>query len=76
MSDTNDDAAPGPAEKPFLTVVSGNPSDEEVAALVSVLAAAGGDPGPLGPVVRNDWGLPTDMHRPQWGMPTTFTNRG
>ncbi|GAC80653.1 Acyl-CoA carboxylase epsilon subunit [Gordonia malaquae] len=62
--------------KPFLTVVSGNPSDEDVAVLVSVLSAAGGGDSDSGQEIRNDWGRPTDMHRPAWGMPTSFTNRG
>ena len=70
-------AVENPVEaKPFLTVVSGNPTDEDVAVLVSVLSAAGGDAGDSGPVLRNDWGRPTDMHRHTWGMPSTFTNRG
>lgn len=72
------DAAPEDAAapaKPFLTVVSGNPSDEDVAVLVSVFASAGGD-GDTGPVTRNDWGRPTDMHRSSWGMPSSFPNRG
>ncbi|MCF8570565.1 acyl-CoA carboxylase subunit epsilon [Gordonia sp. HY002] len=74
-----DDKAPEDADapaKPFLTVVSGNPSAEDVAVLVSVLASAGGDGGDTGPVTRNDWGLPTDMHRSTWGMPSSFPNRG
>ena len=73
----NDAAAHGPAsEKPFLTVVSGNPCDEEIAALVGVFASAGGGGGDTGPVTRNDWGRPTDMHRSTWGMPSSFPNRG
>ncbi|GAA4673747.1 acyl-CoA carboxylase epsilon subunit [Gordonia humi] len=64
------------AEKPFLTVVSGNPSDEDVAVLVSVLATAGGGTDDTGPGTRNEWGLPTDMHRSTWGMPSSFPNRG
>ncbi len=62
--------------KPFLTVVSGNPTDEDVAVLVGVLSAAGGGDADTGPVVRNDWGRPTDMHRQSWGMPSSFANRG
>ncbi|GEE02044.1 hypothetical protein nbrc107696_24900 [Gordonia spumicola] len=65
-----------PAEKPFLTVVSGNPSDEDVAVLVSVLSAAGGGSDDSGPVTRDDWGRPSDMHRQSWGMPSSFSNRG
>lgn len=64
-----------PAE-PFLRVVKGAPTDEELAALVTVLAAAGsgGSPASTGPV--NDWGRPTDLHRVSWGMPSSYPNRG
>ncbi|MGB6247335.1 MULTISPECIES: acyl-CoA carboxylase subunit epsilon [Gordonia] len=61
--------------RPFLTVVSGNPTDEDVAVLVSVLAAAGGEHAPE-PGPRNDWGRPVDMFRQTWGQPGSFTNRG
>ncbi|WP_074850136.1 acyl-CoA carboxylase subunit epsilon [Gordonia westfalica] len=61
-------------EKPFLTVVSGNPTDEDVAVLVTVLAGAGAGGGEQGPEVRNDWGHPVDRLRPQWGAPSSFTN--
>ncbi|MFI9406694.1 acyl-CoA carboxylase subunit epsilon [Nocardia sp. NPDC052316] len=51
------------AAKPFFTVVKGNPSDEEIAALVCVLTAAANDAaaGPSGP--PDMWGRPTFMHR-------------
>ncbi|CAM4239939.1 acyl-CoA carboxylase subunit epsilon [Nocardia ninae] len=51
------------AAKPFFTVVKGNPSDEEIAALVCVLTAAANDSaaGPSGP--PDMWGRPTFMHR-------------
>lgn len=62
--------------RPFLTVVDGNPTDEELAALVGVFAAAGGDSGDNGPQTRNDWGRPVDMFRQTWGQPGSFTNRG
>jgi len=46
------DAAPS-----FLTVLWGSPSDAEIAALVAVLASAGGPPpAPAGP--RSLWGDP------------------
>ncbi|WLP91493.1 acyl-CoA carboxylase subunit epsilon [Gordonia sp. NB41Y] len=66
------------AEKaPFLRVVSGNPTAEDVAVLVSVLAAAGGSgPGPADTEPRNEWGRPVDRLRPQWGSPLGFTNLG
>ncbi len=43
--------------QPFLTVLRGEPSDAELAALVVVLAAAGGpEPAPAAP--RSLWGDP------------------
>ncbi|GAA1481804.1 hypothetical protein GCM10009624_22440 [Gordonia sinesedis] len=64
-------------DAPVLRIVGGNPTDEDIAVLVTVFAAAsgaatgGGEPGP-----RDDWGRPVDMFRPQWGAPTSFTNLG
>ncbi|WP_425518152.1 acyl-CoA carboxylase subunit epsilon [Nocardia iowensis] len=57
-----DSAAPAAAE-PLFRVVKGNPSDEELAALVCVLSAAAnsGASGPTGPA--DMWGRPTFMHR-------------
>ncbi|KAA8879756.1 acyl-CoA carboxylase subunit epsilon [Nocardia colli] len=50
------------AAAPFFTVVKGNPSDEEIAALVCVLsAAADSAAAPSGPA--DMWGRPTFMHR-------------
>ena len=50
-----EDAAP---QRPFLRVVKGNPSDEEVAALVAVLqaAATGTAPAPARPA--REWSAP------------------
>ncbi|WP_227998733.1 acyl-CoA carboxylase subunit epsilon [Nocardia australiensis] len=51
-------------EAPFIQVIKGAPSDEDVAALVCVLTAAansGGQTGPAGPA--DGWGRPTLMHR-------------
>ncbi|MFD0365712.1 acyl-CoA carboxylase subunit epsilon [Nocardia sp. GCM10030253] len=50
-------------ENPFIRIVKGSPSDEEVAALVCVLTAAAnsGTNGPTGPA--DTWGRPTFMHR-------------
>ncbi|NLG46740.1 acyl-CoA carboxylase subunit epsilon [Gordonia sp. (in: high G+C Gram-positive bacteria)] len=62
--------------RPFLTIVDGNPTDEELAALVGVFAAAGGGAGDNGPQTRDDWGRPVDMFRQTWGQPGSFTNRG
>jgi hypothetical protein len=41
---------------PFLTVLRGSPSDAEIAALVAILASAGGPPPLVGP--RSLWGDP------------------
>jgi hypothetical protein len=63
------------AAAPFLTVVKGNPTDVEVAALVGVLAAASGSGEPADPGPRNLWGSHTDRLRPAGGLsPTAFPN--
>ena len=49
--------------EPHIRVERGNPTDEEVAALVAVLGnAAGGEQDP-GPQERNMWGHPVDKLR-------------
>ncbi len=72
-SDTARDEKPA---EPFLTVVKGSPTDEEIAALVAVLSTAGGagGTGTTGPI--DDWGRPVDMHRVSWGMPSSYPHRG
>ena len=46
-----------------IRILKGNPTDAEIAALVSVLAgASGGSPDP-GPIERNLWGHPVDKLR-------------
>ncbi|WP_026919202.1 acyl-CoA carboxylase subunit epsilon [Gordonia shandongensis] len=61
--------------RPFLTVVDGNPTDEDLAVLVGVFAAAGGSSDDTG-APRNDWGRPVDKFRTMWGQPGSYTNRG
>ena len=52
-----------PHGAPEIRVLKGNPTDDEVAALVTVLAAAaGGGPTP-GPQELNLWGHPVDKLR-------------
>ena len=50
--------------EPVIKVIKGRPTDEEVAALVTVLAGASGD-GQVdaGPVARDLWGHPVDKLR-------------
>lgn len=57
-----DQASPKPAE-PHLQVLSGNPTDEELAVLVAVLGAAGGGAPETGTGDRNLWGHPVDKLR-------------
>lgn len=57
---TIDDPAPAPTE---IRVLSGEPTDEEIAALVAVFAAAGGGTGEPGPQELNPWGHPVDKLR-------------
>ncbi|QII00735.1 acyl-CoA carboxylase subunit epsilon [Rhodococcoides fascians A21d2] len=68
----NDDATSGEvvvaedasATSPEVRVVKGNPSDEELAALVAVLAAAQGGPASVGDSRPPElWGSPTLLHR-------------
>ncbi|MGV9824518.1 MULTISPECIES: acyl-CoA carboxylase epsilon subunit [unclassified Gordonia (in: high G+C Gram-positive bacteria)] len=59
--------------RPMLRIVSGNPTDEDIAALVAVLTAAGGGPAPhhdAGP--RDDWGRIEDNLRSAWPASTGF----
>ena len=51
-----------PAPDPHFQVVKGNPSDEELAALVTVLASASGG-GAAEAGDRNDWGHPVSKLR-------------
>ena len=60
---------------PMLRIVKGNPTDEDVASIVAVLAAAtgSGEAPPSGP--RDLWGTPTDRLRPAEPLaPLNFVN--
>jgi hypothetical protein len=50
------------AQPPFLQVVKGEPTPEELAALVGVLASLGGPPATPGPP-RPEWNAPRRLHR-------------
>lgn len=72
-TETTDRAAPA---KPFLTVVSGNPTPQETAALTVLFAGmanGAADTGDKGP--RNLWGRYEDgFHRPTAYNPSSFMN--
>ncbi|HEV7419385.1 MAG TPA: acyl-CoA carboxylase subunit epsilon [Mycobacterium sp.] len=55
--------APAQASVPALRVLKGEPTDEELAALVTVLAGAGTGHAPAGPQELNTWGHPVDKLR-------------
>jgi Acyl-CoA carboxylase epsilon subunit len=55
--------APADTSAPTFKVVKGQPTDEELAALVAVLAAAGEGPSEPGPQELNTWGHPVDKLR-------------
>ena len=46
-----------------IRILKGNPTDAEIAALISVLAGAGGGSPDPGPIERNLWGHPVDKLR-------------
>lgn len=48
---------------PHIQVVKGNPSDDEVAALITVLAGASSGPGVQGEPEFSRWGMPVDKLR-------------
>lgn len=51
------------AAVPHIQVLRGNPTDEQLAALVAVLGAAGGGTTETGTPNRNMWGHPIDKLR-------------
>jgi len=48
--------------QPLIQVLKGHPTDEELAALITVLGSAGGAPEPAQPESTR-WGLPVDRLR-------------
>lgn len=52
-----------PAADPHFQVVKGDPTAEEIAALVAVLASANGNAHDHGPQELNLWGHPVDKLR-------------
>ena len=72
---TPDDGDATVQAAPVFRIVKGNPTDEDVASIVAVLAAASGsgEAPPSGP--RDLWGTPTDRLRPAEPLaPLNFVN--
>ena len=65
-NETNDQAAVSErrhAHEPHIQVLKGNPTDDELAALIAVLGSAGGGGVEPGPPEYNRWGMPVDKLR-------------
>lgn len=61
---------------PVIKVLKGNPTDEEIAVLVAVLAAAASVEPPADTTPPERWGAPTAMHRARMPFsPYAFLNR-
>ena len=55
-------------EQPVIRIVRGNPTPEELAALVAVLVAAGGSGDPEAPRASRGWSSPAArLHSPAYG---------
>ena len=70
MSDGSDANNPAQSEhetpdahEPHIQVLKGNPTDEELAALIAVLGSAVGGGGEPGQPEQTRWGLPVDKLR-------------
>ena len=62
-NETNNQTPVSAPHAPHIQVLKGNPTDAEVAALVTVLAGATGGGGEPAPPVFSRWGLPVDKLR-------------
>ena len=62
MSDESS-ATADPSDTPHIQVLKGEPTDEELAALIAVLGSAAGGGGEPAPPERTRWGLPVDKLR-------------
>jgi len=61
VSDANDSDPVSDANE--IRILKGNPTDAEIAAVVTVLACLGGGAAEPGPIERNLWGHPVDKLR-------------
>ena len=62
-SEANDSAPVSEAIEPEIRILKGNPTDADIAAVVTVLAGLGGGAAEPGPIERNLWGHPVDKLR-------------
>ena len=62
-SEANDSAPVSEATEAEIRILKGNPTDAEIAAVVTVLAGLGGGAAEPGPIERNLWGHPVDKLR-------------
>lgn len=63
MSRTSEANDQTPGSAPEIRVLKGNPSDADIAAVVTVLAGLSGAPTVSDPAEINLWGHPVDMLR-------------
>ena len=67
MSEGNETNIPAPVSdethEPHIAVLKGEPTDEELAALIAVLGSASGGGGAPQPAEQTRWGLPVDKLR-------------
>ena len=62
-NEANSQASASDAHQPHIRVLKGEPTDEELAALIAVLGSAAGGGGEPGPREHTRWGLPVDKLR-------------
>jgi hypothetical protein len=65
-NEMTNEQAPGSereTHEPHIQVLRGEPTDEELAALIAVLGSAAGGGGEAAPPEHNRWGLPVDKLR-------------
>ena len=63
MNEVNEVNEASGASEAAIRVLKGNPTDAEIAAVVTVLAGVGGGAAEPGPIERNLWGHPVDKLR-------------
>jgi|GEM_PF-3889410 len=61
---------PTPAA-PLFTIVGGDPTDEQIAAIFAVISAAAADEAPEFDVQLDPWSAPSTMHRTPMPPPGT-----